>query len=166
MGEALEGCNNLSVLDVRGNKLTEIPSEVGALTKLKHADFRDNTVAVVPASMCNVPATAVVLLDGNPLATEYAAALAVGRTALMALLKEREAAETAERKRAANSPEGIVSGLLYSIGRPGINPGVVKAGYLIYGLMFIVCLIQLALFVTFFPRFALLYPETEEQRIV
>eukprot|EP00039_Didymoeca_costata_P033626 m.43303 g.43303 ORF g.43303 m.43303 type:complete len:122 (+) comp9964_c0_seq4:77-442(+) len=42
-------------------------------------------------------------------------------------------------------PEGILEGLIASIGRPGVNPGMKKAGALIYIMLFVVCILLLLL---------------------
>lgn len=61
----LGSCNSLSILSLRGNRLTEIPAEIGHLSNLKVLNLVDNQLKHLPVSILKLDKLSALWLATN-----------------------------------------------------------------------------------------------------
>lgn len=65
--EHLKHLESLSVLDIRDNKVSDIPAEIVLLIGLQRLDLTNNNLTGLPYAMGTMTALKAVVLDGNPM---------------------------------------------------------------------------------------------------
>mmetsp|Transcript_826 Transcript_826/g.1605 ORF Transcript_826/g.1605 Transcript_826/m.1605 type:complete len:684 (-) Transcript_826:47-2098(-) len=86
-------CVSLVTIDLKANRLVQLPTEIAALQQLAIIDVSNNNLADVPAQLGCMPALNKVVLDGNPLRKVPRSKLSAGVHALKKYLKSRLPAE-------------------------------------------------------------------------
>ena len=142
--DQLQELSELRVLKVSHNKLASVAAGAVSGDKLRELYLDGNKLTDLPSNLCTAKALTVLKLDGNKLSAALTAD-GDGKDAVLAALAVRWGAEEALRKHKEAYPDGIMDGIMASIGTPGVNPGLVKAGYIIYFLLFLVVILQLVL---------------------
>eukprot|EP00040_Diaphanoeca_grandis_P027409 m.155979 g.155979 ORF g.155979 m.155979 type:complete len:350 (+) comp30964_c0_seq1:138-1187(+) len=136
---------SLKVLNVQDNQFTQLFDFEGAtenhFPKLTTLNVSKNKLETLPSEISIFVSLKSVSADGNLFEDKaLSAASEKGDAAILQVLRDaydEDAPIRAEKARLAAMPTGIFSGIMASIGQPGINPGVVKAGYLIFALLMI-----------------------------
>lgn len=123
----------LEVLELAGNELDYVPFADMELPKLKSLDLRNNKLKTLPAQLAEYGAIEQLEIAGNPLEESLVVAGNQGIESLVTALRKGGAGTGVPKKGVPNRPEGIIDGLVESISTPGVNPGVIKAGYIIFG---------------------------------
>src|SRR6266446_5306061 len=77
----------LQVLELRNNRLTEIPEALGRLGNLKYLDLSNNQIATLPHSLINLNKLQHLDVRGNPLPEELLVAASRGVSRLFRYLK-------------------------------------------------------------------------------
>lgn len=123
----------LEVLELADNELDYVPFADMELPKLKSLDLRNNKLKTLPAQLADYGAIEQLEIAGNPLEESLVVAGNQGIESLVTALRKGGAGTGVPKKGVPNRPEGIIDGLVESISTPGVNPGVIKAGYIIFG---------------------------------
>ena len=172
-GDQLQDLAELTVLKASNNKIASLAAGAVVGSKLRELYLDGNLLEDLPSALGNAKALNVLELKGNNFSGDIAAAVGAGggaggggggvrgnggdgdgdgssssssgKDALFQILAERYEKEEAYRKHKEAYPDSIMAGIFASIGRPGINPGLVKAGMVIYFLLFLVVLLQFVL---------------------
>ncbi|MEQ2268339.1 Leucine-rich repeat-containing protein 40, partial [Xenotaenia resolanae] len=78
--EQLACLTAVTLLELRDNRIRNIPEEITSLLTLTRLDLTNNDISNLPASLSLLPNLKVLLLEGNPLRGIKREILAVGHT--------------------------------------------------------------------------------------
>nr|XP_046246759.1 leucine-rich repeat-containing protein 40 isoform X2 [Scatophagus argus] len=87
--EQLASLTAISVLELRDNKIKNLPEQITSLSTLTRLDLTNNDIAILPASLSLLPNLKVLLLEGNPLRGIRRDLLKKGTSELLKYLKGR-----------------------------------------------------------------------------
>ena len=120
--EHLKHLESLSVLDIRDNKVAEIPKEINLLTGLQRLDLTNNDLTGLPYVMGTMTALKAVVLDGNPMKSIRRDIIMRGTTELKKYLTSRieETDIPVASNKGVHSGQGE-SGIIGGTGQ-GVNP--------------------------------------------
>ncbi|XP_014876284.1 leucine-rich repeat-containing protein 40 isoform X2 [Poecilia latipinna] len=110
--EQLSCLSAVTLLELRDNKIRNLPEELALLLTLTRLDLSNNDISTLPASLSLLPNLKVLLLEGNPLRGIRRELLAKGTSDLLKYLRGRikEEAEGAAGPTAMTLPsEGLVN---------------------------------------------------------
>jgi hypothetical protein len=124
-----ESHTSLEVCELAENELEILPFESVVLPKLRSLDLRNNKIKALPTKMAELTGLRQLELSGNPLDLAMIAAAASGPPDVLAMLNKQPGGKSGPPQR----PDGMFDGIVESINTPGVNPGVIKAGYVIFG---------------------------------
>ncbi|XP_017117338.1 leucine-rich repeat-containing protein 40 isoform X3 [Drosophila elegans] len=92
-------CSNLphlKILDLRDNKITELPDELCLLRNLNRLDVSNNTISVLPVTLSSLAHLISLQVEGNPIKTIRRDILQCGTTRILKTLHERALAKSKE----------------------------------------------------------------------
>ncbi|KAM4739595.1 leucine-rich repeat-containing protein 40 [Anableps anableps] len=111
--EQLECLTAVTLLELRDNKIRNLPEQVTLLHTLTRLDLTNNDISILPASLSLLPNLKVLLLEGNPIRGIRREFLAKGTSDLLKYLRGRikeEPEKAAKRPTAMTLPsEALVS---------------------------------------------------------
>ncbi|KPU79886.1 uncharacterized protein Dana_GF18150, isoform B [Drosophila ananassae] len=105
-------CSNLphlKILDLRDNKITELPDELCLLRNLTRLDVSNNSISVLPVTLSSLAHLISLQVDGNPIKTIRRDILQCGTTRILKTLHERAMANKEEGGSDAASTSGGIS---------------------------------------------------------
>ncbi|ELU16143.1 hypothetical protein CAPTEDRAFT_182426 [Capitella teleta] len=124
--EQLREMHSVSVLDLRDNRLTKVPSEIVLLQMLERLDLTNNNISALPYELGTLPNLKSIVLDGNPLKSIRRDIIMRGTNELKKYLRSRmaESAPTAPQSAVQSSKgtSGIVGGA-----SSGVDPHLVSS---------------------------------------
>ncbi|XP_066994565.2 leucine-rich repeat-containing protein 40 isoform X2 [Anabrus simplex] len=94
--ESIEGLIRLRVLNLRENKLLDLPVEVSNLRRLVRLDLTNNSLTSLPPALGLLPHLQNLQLEGNPLRTVRGDMLRCGTPRLLCFLRQKLQAEEEE----------------------------------------------------------------------
>ncbi|XP_020817814.1 leucine-rich repeat-containing protein 40 isoform X5 [Drosophila serrata] len=106
-------CSNLphlKILDLRDNKITELPDELCLLRNLNRLDVSNNTISMLPVTLSSLAHLISLQVDGNPIKTIRRDIIQCGTTRILKTLHERalaKAKEDGSDNAVSNSGAGI-----------------------------------------------------------
>ena len=80
---------SITILELRDNKINDVPQSITSFTKLERFDIANNNVSKLPPVMGNMLSIKVIALDGNPLRTIRRDIINRGTQAVLKHLKSR-----------------------------------------------------------------------------
>ncbi|XP_050745283.1 leucine-rich repeat-containing protein 40 isoform X1 [Drosophila biarmipes] len=92
-------CSNLphlKILDLRDNKITELPDELCLLRNLNRLDVSNNTISVLPNTLSSLAHLISLQVEGNPIKTIRRDILQCGTARILKTLHERALAKAKE----------------------------------------------------------------------
>lgn len=92
-------CSNLphlKILDLRDNKITELPDELCLLRNLNRLDVSNNTISVLPVTLSSLAHLISLQVEGNPIKTIRRDILQCGTTRILKTLHDRAVAKAKE----------------------------------------------------------------------
>ncbi|KAH8390433.1 hypothetical protein KR200_000838 [Drosophila serrata] len=92
-------CSNLphlKILDLRDNKITELPDELCLLRNLNRLDVSNNTISMLPVTLSSLAHLISLQVDGNPIKTIRRDIIQCGTTRILKTLHERALAKAKE----------------------------------------------------------------------
>ncbi|XP_016969729.2 leucine-rich repeat-containing protein 40 isoform X2 [Drosophila rhopaloa] len=92
-------CSNLphlKILDLRDNKITELPDELCLLRNLNRLDVSNNTISVLPVTLSSLAHLISLQVEGNPIKMIRRDILQCGTTRILKTLHERALAKSKE----------------------------------------------------------------------
>ncbi|KRK03620.1 leucine-rich repeat-containing protein 40 isoform X3 [Drosophila yakuba] len=92
-------CSNLphlKILDLRDNKITELPDELCLLRNLNRLDVSNNTISVLPVTLSSLAHLISLQVEGNPIKTIRRDILQCGTSRILKTLHERALAKAKE----------------------------------------------------------------------
>ncbi|XP_033162813.1 leucine-rich repeat-containing protein 40 isoform X5 [Drosophila mauritiana] len=92
-------CSNLphlKILDLRDNKITELPDELCLLRNLNRLDVSNNTISVLPVTLSSLAHLISLQVEGNPIKTIRRDILQCGTTRILKTLHDRALAKAKE----------------------------------------------------------------------
>ncbi|XP_070073868.1 leucine-rich repeat-containing protein 40 isoform X2 [Drosophila takahashii] len=92
-------CGNLphlKILDLRDNKITELPDELCLLRNLNRLDVSNNTISVLPTTLSSLAHLISLQVEGNPIKTIRRDILQCGTARILKTLHERALAKSKE----------------------------------------------------------------------
>ncbi|KAK3755618.1 hypothetical protein QZH41_017618 [Actinostola sp. cb2023] len=105
----LNGFPSLSVLDLRDNRIDNIPDEITILEELERIDLSNNDISSLPFSMGAMPHLKAVVLEGNPLRRIRRDVVMRGTQAILQYLKSRISEEEKQSTRGGDCLDSKVS---------------------------------------------------------
>ncbi|BFF92869.1 leucine-rich repeat-containing protein 40 [Drosophila madeirensis] len=91
-----ENLPHLKVLDLRDNKITELPDELCLLRNLNRLDVSNNSIDTLPVSLSSLAHLISLQVEGNPIKTVRRDIIQCGTTRILKTLQERSLAKTKE----------------------------------------------------------------------
>ncbi|XP_022231872.2 LOW QUALITY PROTEIN: leucine-rich repeat-containing protein 40 [Drosophila obscura] len=91
-----ENLPHLKVLDLRDNKITELPDELCLLRNLNRLDVSNNTIDTLPVSLSALAHLISLQVEGNPIKSIRRDILQCGTARILKTLQERSLAKTKE----------------------------------------------------------------------
>jgi len=116
-------CGNLphlKILDLRDNKITELPNELCLLRNLNRLDLSNNTISVLPVTLSSLAHLISLQVEGNPIKMIRRDILQCGTARILKTLHERALAKAKEE--GGGSDGGFTSEL------PGISVTRLRGG--------------------------------------
>ncbi|KAH8251819.1 hypothetical protein KR038_008993 [Drosophila bunnanda] len=92
-------CSNLphlKILDLRDNKITELPDELCLLRNLNRLDVSNNSISMLPVTLSSLAHLISLQVDGNPIKTIRRDIIQCGTTRILKTLHERALAKAKE----------------------------------------------------------------------
>lgn len=125
-------CSNLphlKILDLRDNKITDLPDELCLLRNLNRLDVSNNSISMLPVTLSSLAHLISLQVDGNPIKTIRRDIIQCGTTRILKTLHERALAKAKEdgTDMAACSSSGGISVTRLSGGEA--NDGDLPAHY-------------------------------------
>ncbi|XP_005186465.1 leucine-rich repeat-containing protein 40 isoform X1 [Musca domestica] len=107
---------HLKIVDLRDNKITEIPNEISLLQNLTRLDISNNSVSNLPYSLASLAHLVSLQVEGNPIKSIRRDILQCGTVRILKTLRDRQAGIEAAAKTSNSS-----SSLTGSMGADGLN---------------------------------------------
>ncbi|KRG01168.1 uncharacterized protein Dmoj_GI24424, isoform D [Drosophila mojavensis] len=91
--ELCENLPHLKILDLRDNKITQLPDEVCLLRNLNRLDITNNSISVLPVTLSTLAHLISLQVDGNPIKTIRRDILQCGTARILKTLHDRAQAK-------------------------------------------------------------------------
>jgi Leucine-rich repeat (LRR) protein len=80
---------SICILDLRDNKIKDVPPQIASLKQLQRLDLTNNDISSLPALLGTVTTLKSLILDGNPLKSIRRDIITAGTVALLKFLRSR-----------------------------------------------------------------------------